>query len=179
MVIDLQEKLVPLVRRHKRVITAAGALLDGASIFDLPVVATEQYPAGIGHSVDAIARRVWDRGGTFHEKLSFSGWADPPIRAAILALDRPQAVLVGIETHVCIQQMALDLASRDYEVFVCADAVSSRGRLDERYALRRMHREGVNITTVESVLFALCGRCDSDKFKSMLGIIKNMAPAEQ
>jgi nicotinamidase-related amidase len=175
MVIDLQDKLVPLVRNSKRVVASAGTLLDGARLFDLPVIATEQYPGGLGHSVDPIARRIWDRGGKFHEKFTFSGWSDQGVRDAILALDRPQAILAGIETHICVQQTALDLASREYEVFVCADAVSSRRKLDEKHALHRMRSEGIRVSSVECVMFELCRRCDSQQFKNMLELIKYYA----
>lgn len=178
LAIDLQEKLLPLVRHSQRVVAAAGKMLDGARLFELPVIATEQYSKGLGHSVDAIARRIWDRGAAIHEKVTFSGWADPHIRDAILALDRPQAILIGIETHVCILQMALDLAVRDYEVFVCADAASSRGKLDEKHALHRMRREGVRVSTVETVLFELCQRCDTARFKLMLELIKTVTPQD-
>jgi len=178
LVIDLQDKLVPLVRHAKRVVAAAGKLLDGAKLFNLPVVVTEQYAKGLGHTVDPIARRIGDRGAVALEKATFSGWADEPVRRAILAFDRPQAILAGIETHVCILQMALDLASREYEVFVCADAASSRASIDEEHALHRMRQEGVRITSVESVLFELCGRCDTEKFKTMLELVKTPAPRD-
>jgi isochorismate hydrolase len=155
LVIDVQEKLLPLIVGGERVIAAGWKLLDGARVFELPVLVTEQYPKG------------WDRrtrpssgptrkSGQRAEKPTFSAWADMKVREALLAIDRPQIIMTGIETHVCVQQTALDLRSRDYDVFVCADAVGSRGRVDHEVALDRMRQAAVWVTTVESVLFELC-----------------------
>ena len=111
------------------------------------------------------------------KKPTFSAWADGSVREALLALDRPQIIVTGIESHVCVQQTTLDLRSRDYDVFVCADAVGSRGRVDHEVALDRMRQAGVLVTTVESVLFELCQRCDTARFKAMLEIIKANPPS--
>ena len=94
-------------------------------------------------------------------------------------MDRPQVILMGIEAHVCVQQTALDLCAMDYHVFVCADAVGSGRRLDFKCALHRMRQAGAFITTVESVLFELCRRCDTRDFKKMLDIIKTAPATDQ
>ena len=112
------------------------------------------------------------------EKPTFSAWSNPQIRQAILALDRPQVIIVGVETHVCVQQTALDLASRDYDVFVCADAVGSRGRMDYECALDRMRQNRVIVTTVEGVLFELCQSSAAPRFKALIEIIKTSPPTE-
>lgn len=179
LVIDLQDKLLPLIPRRERIIAAGRKLLDGARVFDLPVLATEQYPKGIGRTDAAIRRSLDASGATVLEKTAFSAWAESSVRQAILSIDRPQAILIGIETHVCVQQTALDMASRDYDVYVCADAVGSRGRLDHERSLERMRQEGVWVTTVESALFELCHRCDTARFKAMLEVIKEFPPADE
>lgn len=177
LVIDLQEKLLPLVRQREQVITAGRKLLDGARVFELPVVATEQYPNGIGHTDAAIGRSLDQSHATVIQKTTFSAWAETPVREAILRIDRPQAIVIGIEAHVCVQQTTLDLISRDYDVFVCADATGSRGRVDYERSLARMRQEGAWVTTVEGVLFELCNRCDTPRFKAMLEVIKEFPPA--
>lgn len=179
LVIDIQEKLVPKIRHPDSMVAAGVKLLDGAGIFELPVIATEQYAKGLGPTVGPIARCLEANRATVHEKPTFSAWAHAPVRDALLAADRPQIILLGIETHVCIQQTALDLRSRDYDVYICADAVGSRGRSDHRRALDRMRQAGGLVTTVESVLFELCGRCDTPRFKRMLEVIKANPPADR
>ena len=178
LVIDVQEKLLPLIRGHDAIVSANKKLLTAVPIFELPVIVTEQNPRGIGHTVETLAALMPRGRESVIEKSTFSAWAEPSIREAMLAVDRPQVILTGIETHVCVQQTALDLASRDYDVYVCADAVGSRGRTDHEQALARMRQDGVWVTTAESVLFELCNRCDASRFKPMLEVIKQFPPAQ-
>ena len=109
LVIDVQEKLLPMIRRHQHVVAAGLKLLAGARVFELPVIATEQYPKGIGPTEATIRRRLSDARANVLEKSTFSAWTEPAVREAILAVDRTQVILVGIEAHVCVQQTVLDL----------------------------------------------------------------------
>lgn len=174
LVIDLQEKLLPLINHWDRICHSAVKLIDGAKLFRVPVFATEQYPKGIGPTVDPVQDALIRCDGTVLEKTAFSIWAETRVREALIQLDRQQIVIAGIETHVCVQQAALDLRSRDYDVYVCADAIGSRTDVDHKTALARMRMAGVFVTTVESVLFELCRRCDAPPFKAMLELIKAM-----
>lgn len=178
LVIDVQEKLLPLVQNHDGIVSATKKLLTAAPIFELPVIVTEQYPRGIGHTIEALSACLQGGRDSVIEKSTFSAWAETSVREAILAVDRPQVILTGIETHVCVQQTALDMVSRDYDVYVCADAVGSRGHTDHDRALERMRQDGAWVTTVESVLFELCGRCDAPRFKEMLEVVKRFPPAK-
>ena len=177
LVIDVQEKLLPSIVGGEGVVAAGRKLLEGAAVFELPVLVTEQYPKGLGATHATIRAALAESRARVLEKPMFSAWADGNVREALLALDRPQIIVTGIETHVCVQQTALDLRSRDYDVFVCADAVGSRGRVDHETALDRMRQAGVLVTTVESALFELCERCDTSRFKAMLEVIKANPPA--
>ena len=170
LVVDLQAKLLPLIHGQADVVAHARQLLLGTHIFHLPVIVTEQYPKGIGRTDPSVVEAASD--AQFFEKAAFSVWSDDNAREAMLRLDRPQVIVTGIETHVCVQQSALDLRSRDYDVFVCADAVGSRTQIDHEVGLSRMRQSGVLVTTVESVLFELCQRCDTPSFKAMIEIIK-------
>jgi isochorismate hydrolase len=177
LVLDAQQKLLPLIREPERLLASGRKLLDGVRVFDLPVLATEQYPRGLGSTHDAIRAALEAAQATVVEKSTFSAWADSKVHEAMLAIDRPQVIVIGIEAHVCVQQTALDLASRDYDVYVCADAIGSRGRMDYTCALDRMRQGGVIVTTVESVLFELCQRCDTARFKALLEVIKASPPS--
>lgn len=177
LVIDLQEKLLPLIEHRERVIACGRKLIDGARVFELPVLVTEQNPGGIGRTEAQIQECLEASRSTILEKVTMSAWAQADVREGILAIDRPQVIMIGIEAHVCVQQTALDMVSRDYDVYVCADAIGSRGRLDYERSLERMRQDGVWVTTVESVLFELCYRCDTPRFKAMLEVIKKTPPA--
>lgn len=172
VVVDQQEKLLPLIGGAKAILARTRLLLAGAKIFELPVVVTEQYPKGLGRTDAAVRSVAADAGATIHEKSTFSIWAQEEIRQAILQLDRPRIIVSGVETHVCVQQSALDLRSRDFDVFVCADAVGSRTTVDHETGLSRMRQNGVFVTTVESVLFELCQQCDTAQFKAMIEAVK-------
>lgn len=177
LVIDVQEKLLPLIRHHEQVTASAVKLLRGVGVFSVPVVVTEQYPKGLGPTVAPLRDVLRSMSAPVLEKPTFSAWAEPAVRQSLISLDRPQIIVIGIEAHVCVQQTTLDLCSRDYDVFVCADAVGSRGRVDYKRALERMRQEGAWVTTVESVLFELCHRCDTPEFKRLLEVIKASPPA--
>lgn len=172
LVVDLQEKLLPLLRESVGIIARSRQLLIGTSIFRLPVIVTEQYPNGLGRTDPSVHGAASAADAQFFEKSTFSVWAQDSIRDAMLRLDRPQVIVTGIETHVCVQQTALDLRSRDYDVFVCADAAGSRAQVDHDVGLARMRQAGTFVTTVESVLFELCHRCDTPNFKAMMEVIK-------
>ncbi len=178
LVIDMQEKILPLVVGQDRVVDGARKILAGVIVFELPVLATEQYPKGLGPTHADLGEPLRVAGALVLEKPTFSAWHEETIRTAMLTLDRTQVIIAGIETHVCVQQTALDLRSRDYDVFVCADAVGARSRVDHETALDRMRLGGVFVTSVESVLFELCGRCDTAGFKKMLEVIKQYPPNE-
>jgi len=177
LAIDLQEKLLPLIPRRETILSSTRKLLAGANVFGLPVVVTEQNPRGIGSTHVSLSPLIEGASATLVIKSAFSAWADEASRGVISQLDRPQIILCGIETHVCVQQTALDLCSRDYLVCVCADGVGSRGRLDHDSALGRISAAGVIVTSVESVLFELCGQCDAPRFKEILAVIKEFPPA--
>jgi len=178
LVIDVQAKLLPAIRRHQRVVAAAVKLLNGARVFELPVIATEQYPKGLGATEASIRQCLSNVRASVLEKSTFSAWTEPAVREAVIALDRSQIILVGIEAHVCVQQTALDLVSRDYDVYVCADAIGSRGKVDYERSLERIRQEGAWVTTVESVLFECCHRCDTERFKAMIEVIKASPPPD-
>lgn len=176
LVIDMQEKIMQLIPDQQRIIAAACKLIRGLKVFRLPVIATEQYPRGIGSTVDPLRACLAGCNVQTLEKPTFSGWAEPRIRSAITDLDRQQIVVVGIESHICVQQTALDLASRDYDVYVCADAIGSRGRIDHECALHRMRQNGVFVITVEMALLELCQTTNVPHFKPILEVIKSWPP---
>ena len=172
LVIDVQTSLLPSIVDHEEVVFEIQQLLRGARIFDLPVLATEQYPRAIGPTVPRLAELLAGFDEPVIEKDTFSACGADRVRTALRRIDRPQVILCGIEAHVCVLQTALDLVSMDHRVYVCADAVGSRRRLDCKWSLRRMQQAGAVVTTTESVLFEVCERCGTARFKQLLELIK-------
>src|SRR3954469_2120499 len=126
LVIDLQEKLLPLIADGPAVVRNAAFLIDAANLLGLTVQATEQYPRGLGPTAPELARRLPHR----PDKTAFSCCAIPEVVSTFRREARPKVVLCGIETHVCVLNTALDLLALDFRVFIAADAVGARGRVD-------------------------------------------------
>ncbi|HEY5287107.1 MAG TPA: isochorismatase family protein [Solirubrobacteraceae bacterium] len=142
---------------------ACSKLLRGARILDVPRIASEQYPKGLGHTAPEVGLEDEPR----IEKTVFSA-----ARADGFDLgSRTQAIVCGIETHVCVSQTAHDLITQGIEVHVPADAVGSRHALDYERGLERLERAGATITTVESVLFELLERAGTPEFKEVQKLI--------
>ena len=168
--IDFQEKLLPHIAGRDPLIGKAGLLLDSARELGIPVLVTEQYPKGLGPTVPGIKGAI--PGFKPIEKNCFSCAGEPGFLAQFDALKRSQAVLIGVETHVCVAQTAVDLASRGISVFVAADACGSRHPRDAELALRRMEAAGVVVTGAEAVVFEWLGRAGSPEFKKVQTRVK-------
>jgi nicotinamidase-related amidase len=177
VVIDIQDKLAAVMKRRAETETAAALLIRAAGVFGAPVIVTRQYPKGLGDTEPAIAQALdeaWADGSkmTVVDKVAFCCSAEPAFASALAAEDRPQIVLAGMETHICVAQTALALAGQGREVFVCADACCSRRDLDNDVALARLRAAGVVVTTVESVVYEALGESGTDEFKRVLGLIR-------
>lgn len=170
LVIDMQEKLVPLVDSSEKVLWNVRRLIDGAGILGVPALGTEQYRKGLGATVAPLAEKL----GEMPDKLHFS--ACDAVASQLQQLERPKVLICGIEAHVCVQQTALDLVALGYEVFLAVDAVSARFRKDKRIALRRMESSGVTLTTVEAALFEWCRVAGTPEFKQISQLVREEGP---
>jgi nicotinamidase-related amidase len=166
VVVDVQEAFRPAVLDFERVAQNAAVLVQGAQILGLPVVATEQYPKGLGHTVPEVAEHL--DGVEPLEKVCFAA-----TDADGFDLDgRDQAIVCGIESHVCVSQTAHGLLDRGLEVHVARDAVSSRSEENRELGLHKMESAGAVVTSVETALFELLGAAGSDEFKQVQGLVK-------
>jgi nicotinamidase-related amidase len=170
VVVDIQERLLPHIDNHRQVLARSLRLLRGLRLLDIPLLVTEQYPKGLGPTVEELKKVLPDE--EILEKISFSCCGAPDFMARLSALKRPNIVLAGIETHVCVLQTALDLLAAGYTPVVVADCVSSRQAEDRSIALDRMRSEGCIVTSSESLLFELCRRADSPPFKQISRLVK-------
>ena len=163
LVVDIQERLVPAIHEGSRVVENTGWLMEVAGHLEVPVLVSEQYPRGLGHTVESLAERA-PEGGVV-EKIHFSCAASPECMERLDALGRQQVIVTGIEAHVCVLQSALGLLDQGKDVFVVADAVSSRQASDAELALDRMRREGVRVVSREMVAFEWLHQAGTDTFK--------------
>jgi nicotinamidase-related amidase len=162
VVIDVQEGFRPYAA-FAGVAAAAGTLVEGARVLGVPIRVTEQYPKGLGPTAPEVALEQEPR----IEKTVFSA-----ARAEGFDLGgAEQALVCGIETHVCVSQTVHDLLARGLDVHVAADATGSRHELDHLRGLERMERAGAVVTTVESALFELLERAGTPEFKTVQKLI--------
>lgn len=170
LVVDVQERIWRAVREPHRLIERIVITIKACRLLKIPIFVTEQYPQGLGATVPAIRKVL---GGVKPlVKMSFSCCGEQTL-IPILRKDRiEQVILVGIESHVCVMQTALDLLSQGFQVHVFADAISSRHKVDEQIALKRISNEGIVLSTVEMGLFELMKTAKAPEFKDVSFLIK-------
>jgi len=172
LVVDVQEKLVPVVGRCEQVLERICLLMDAAKLFSLPVVGTEQYPEGLGPTVASVAERFVVP--PFSKRM-FSCRECHSIFEDWHQQGRRQVIVVGIETHVCVLQTVLDLLAMGFDSYVVVDATGSRREQDRQTALSRMEISGALLTTTESVLFEWCHDSRHPHFKQVSRWVKALS----
>ncbi|MFH4975285.1 hypothetical protein AB6A40_001994 [Gnathostoma spinigerum] len=171
LVCDMQEKFRSTIRYFKEITVVTKRLIDCASILGMRVIATEQYPKGLGHTIREL--QLADQGIPIFEKKQFSMC----IPSVVETLGSPESVILcGIEAHVCVLGTALDLLGRGISVHLVVDAVSSRTQFDRCFALNRIQQAGGVLTTSESVILGLLGGADHEKFREVQKLIMEPAP---
>ena len=171
VVIDIQERLCGAMEPNamQAVIKNCGILLQAAKTLEIPALYTEQYPQGLGATVATLTR--WLSPDNRVEKTSFSCCEESEF-CALMDDTRPQIVLTGIETHICILQTALQLQEMHHRVYVVEDAVISRNPAHKANALDRLRQAGVIVTNTESVVFEWLKVAEGDNFKSISKLIR-------
>lgn len=170
LVVDIQEKLAPAIHDTERVAANSVRLLQAAAQLQVPSFVSEQYVRGLGPSLPAI--RTAAGHARFFEKTHFSCAAEPGIVDLLRASGRQQVILTGTETHVCVLQTALGLREAGFDVYLVADAASSRTPENRQAAIDRLRAAGVGIVTTEMVLFEWLHRAATEEFRTLLPLIK-------
>ena len=172
IVIDMQERLVPAMQAPARTIRNARTLIAAAAELAVPVLLTEQYPKGLGATVPELAEAAAAANAAILPKMHFSCMEDRDFATAFTATGRSQAVIAGMEAHICVMQTAISLMDQGHEVFVVTDATSSRTLESEKACLDRLQACGAGIVTTEMVVFEWLGRAGTPAFKTLLALIK-------
>jgi nicotinamidase-related amidase len=174
VVIDIQDKLLAKIPTASGLVRNVGFLLDAANLLAVPVVATEQYPKGLGPTTPEVARRLPRE---VPGKTAFSCCGAAGFLAELRRLGRPSAVLAGMETHVCVAQTALDLIEAGLTVFLPVDALAARAAVDHDAALRRLERAGAIPTTAEAAAFEWVGDAAHPQFKAVSKLVIDRSAA--
>ena len=170
LVVDMQEAFAAPIENFDAIAQRTRIILAAAQQLQLPILATEQYPKGLGRTVEPLRSQLAH--ATIFEKTAFSCLADNAVAHRLQASGRTQILLAGVETHVCILQTALDLLASGCRPYVLADAVGSRRPLDRDVALQRMQCHGVSISTTEAAILEIVQDSRNDAFKAIRTLIK-------
>lgn len=172
-VIDMQEAFRKIIGDFDQIAERISLLVQAANLLNLPVIVTEQYPKGLGRTVQEIAAHL-PEGSEPIEKMSFSACGVPEFDLRLRELHAEQVILCGIEAHICVSQTAHGLLQDGYQVHLLSDAVSTRLPRNREVAINKMAKSGAVISSVEMALFELCP-AGTPEFKQMQSLIKQLS----
>lgn len=171
MVIDIQSKMMPVIENEEQVVRNTLLLLKGAKILGVDTYFTEQYPKGLGNTIEELQEYI-DR-EKFLEKASFSVYPEmAETLDSLIALGKNQFIIAGVEAHVCVYQTAKDLLRAGAEVYIAYDAVGSRDRGNYKQIIDSLTQMGVCFLPVEAILFELVEVSGTPQFKEISKLVK-------
>jgi len=170
LVVDVQERLFPLVHQKENLLKNLTNIIKSAQILGVPILWTEQAPQKIGKTISFISGLLNDLKPI--EKVTFSCCGDVNFVSSLGVLERRQILLTGIEAHVCVYQTAQDLIRLGYDVYAVADAISSRTAENKQIGLERIRESGGSITSTETAVCELLKVAEGEKFKEIIKLIK-------
>lgn len=170
LVVDVQGKLATVVADAELVEKNIGKLLRACKLLGVPVIHTEQYPKGLGHTVEPLKALLGDQAP--FEKLSFSCCGNEEFMKRLRSLGRNDILVVGMEAHVCVYQTSVELLDFGYNVHIVTDAVSSRSEENRQLGIRCIERAGGVPTSTEMAIFELVRVAEGETFKSISKIVK-------
>jgi nicotinamidase-related amidase len=174
LVIDIQERLLPAMSQGEAALANCARLVQAAARLSLPVTVSQQYPKGIGQTVEGLRQHLPNESVTL-DKMSFSCMRDGALRQRIeqLAGDgRDQIIVCGIEAHVCVLQTAIEIVEAGLQCFAVVDAMASRAPDSKAFAIARMQAAGVVPVTTEMAIFECLGVAGTADFKALMPLVK-------
>jgi len=174
LIVDVQGNLLAAIDGKDRVLERCQRLLRAARALNIPVTVSEQYPKGLGPTVDPL-RDLLGNADVVLEKIEFSCVKNEALRERLHELrrqGRSQVVIAGIEAHVCVTQTAIDLEAQGFEAFVVADAVGSRAKESRKLAIARLGRSGAHVVDSDMVIFEWLERAGTPEFKELHPLVK-------
>ncbi|MEW6208798.1 MAG: hydrolase [Acidobacteriota bacterium] len=171
VVIDMQEAFRPVISDFGEVSSRIAKAVEGARLMEVPVIVTEQYPKGLRHTAEEIIPHL-PAGSKVIEKICFSSCGADEFQSELISRNIKQAIVCGIEAHICVTQTVLDLLTRGVEVHLLVDCITSRRRENKEIALARLTQSGAVQSNLEMALFELMRTADSPQFKAVQSLIK-------
>lgn len=170
LVIDIQERLVPVMYKKDEFVLNSGKLVMGLQELNVPLLVTQQYTKGLGDTIAEISTLIGHF--SYIEKSSFSCCDAPLFMDALQKSGAKNVLIGGIESHICVLQTAIDLRAAGYNPVIVFDCVSSRSKQNLKLALERFRFENIMVTGSESLLFELTKSSKDRSFKNISKLIK-------
>jgi nicotinamidase-related amidase len=170
LIIDIQERLLPVMVEGKKLITNCKILIQGLAELNISQIVTQQYTKGLGETAEEIKSAVPHF--EYIEKRDFSCCDEPNVTAKLKQFDAINIIICGIESHVCVLQTAIDLKEAGYNPIIVMDCVSSRTKENIELAKERFRFEGIMMTSYESVLFELTRTSTTPEFRAISKLVK-------
>jgi nicotinamidase-related amidase len=170
LVIDMQERLFPVMLENERLLKNCKTLIQGLTEFKLPILTTQQYSKGLGETLPEIQADLKDF--TFIEKRDFSCCDEPKVMERLKELNAKNVIICGIESHVCVLQTAIDLKEAGLNPIVVMDCISSRTLANIELAKERFRFEGIMMTSYESIIFELTRSAAAPEFRAISNFVK-------
>ncbi len=170
IVVDIQERLVPVLDGHQAFVEKTCQMLQGLQALEIPLLAAEQYPKGLGHTVAAVKNQLGDNVRVF-EKTNFSAW-QPDAEAFVRQHQARNIILLGVEAHVCMLQTVADLRAQDFKVYIPLECTTSRTVSNKENGLAQMQAMGAIVSNIESLLFMLLKDAKHPAFKTISKLIQ-------
>ncbi len=164
IIIDFQQRMIPHIFNNEKILRNARKLVRAFKIFKMPILRTEQRK--LGETIEGLNE------GKVIEKVTFSCYRERKFVEELEKLNVKNCLLIGIETHICVLQTALDLKNNGYNVYVAVDCTGARKKIDMDVALKRLENEGIKLTTAETAIYEILESADAKEFKEILKLIK-------
>lgn len=173
VVVDMQEAFRPMIPGFAELAARVSLLVEGARVLELPVVVTEQYPQGLGRTVEEIRSKL-DEAIEPIEKVSFSACGVLDFDTRLREKHVEQVAICGIEAHICVSQTAHDLLTLGYQVHLISDALGTRLDRNLKVAIEKLSKAGAIVSSVEMALFELCGKAGTPEFKTIQRMVREL-----
>ncbi len=167
LIIDLQEKLLPHIFNKEKIKYNSKRLVELFDELNIPIIYTEQYPKGLGPTVNCLKKKLIDNKSIKIEKTTFSAFENEDLKIFLTQINKKQVIVLGIESHICVLQTTIDLLENDKQVYIVEECIGSRKLGDAKMGIRRMLQNGASLINFEMIFFELIRDSKNQFFKKL------------
>ena len=167
LIIDLQERLLPHIFNKEKIKHNSNKLVELFVELNVPIIYTEQYPKGLGSTVNCLKKRLIDNNSKIIEKTTFSAFENEDLKKFLTHINKKQVIILGIESHICVLQTSIDLLESGRQVYIVKECVGSRKLEDANMGIKRMLQNGASLINFEMIFFELIRDSKNQFFKKL------------